>query len=394
MNKYTNKNKFFGDIIDEKLKKDLDKDNTNAKNNYLCDIDYVYRFNYGKCNIVSQLKQTGILGNKWYQYKHFVDWCKKNNKEVPDYIPVTYLIHKNNMDEKFLRKLFINKKKWIVKPENASFRAGIHVVNNYEKLVEWIDKYVNNKWIIQDYIDNPLKIDNKKMHFRIYVLLIKTKTYTQVLIYNKGYIFLSKKEYNKEVLDDDTNLSGGDSWDQMRLYPHKLIEKYGFKNYRKVLKQINEIVKTTMQATIDDLVCINNSIKNYKCYKLLGYDILINDDFKLYLGEINSRTVNVKFPIKNMYENLIEIIKTPGPLTNKYLNENNLNYYSIINKKKDNSNKKQIFNKKTNSNKEINSNKKRASNKITGGGFCCKIPIIFTCIISIVIMFKIIYKNK
>ena len=332
MDKYTNKNKFFGDIIDEKLKEEnINKDTNDSVNNYLCDIDYVYRFNYGKCSIVSQLKQTGILGNKWYQYKHFVDWCKKNKMKVPDYIPETHLIHKNNIDEKFVKNLFKDKKKWIVKPENASFRAGIHVVNNYDNLVEWIGKYVNNKWIIQDYIDNPLKIDNKKMHFRIYVLLIKTVKYTQVVIYNKGYIFLSTKEYNKELLDDDSNLSGGDSWEQMRLYPHKLIEQYGLKNYRKVLKQINEIVKTTMRATIDDLVCVNNKIKNFKCYKLLGYDILINEDFKLYLGEINSRTVNVKFPIKNMYENLIEIIKTPGPLTNKFLNENNLNYYSIIN---------------------------------------------------------------
>ena len=32
-----------------------------------------------------------------------------------------------------------------------------------------------------------------------------------------------------------------------------------------------------------------------------------------------------------MYENLIEIIKTPGPLSNKFLIERNLNYYSIIN---------------------------------------------------------------
>ena len=389
MDKYTNKNRFFGDIIDEKLKEELSKDPTNSKNNYLCDIDYVYRFNYGKCSIVSQLKKTDILGNKWYQYKHFIDWCKKNNKSVPDYIPVTYLIDKNNIDETFIKGLFKSEKKWIVKPENASFRAGIHVVNNYNSLIEWISKYINNKWIIQDYIDNPLKIDNKKIHFRIYVLLIKTKTYTQVLIYNKGYIFLSKKEYNKQVLDDDTNLSGGDSWDQMRLYPHKLIEQYGFKNYRKVLKQINEIVKTTMQATIDDLVCINNNVKNYKCYKLLGYDILINDDFKLYLGEINSRTVNVKFPIKNMYENLIEIIKTPGPLENNYLNENNLNYYSIINKKNEN-NKKEI------PNKNKNSNKKQTSNKITGGTNCYKNPIIFIFILSIIIIigFKIIYKKK
>jgi len=332
MEKYTNKNKFFGEIIDEKLKDSIKKDDNNAVNNYLCDIDYVYRFNYGKCSIVSQIKRGDILGNKWLQYKNFVEWCKKNKKEVPDYIPETHLIIKNDLNEKKLRDLFKNNKKWIVKPENASFRAGIHVVNNYEGLIDWLNKYINNKWILQDYIDDPLKIDNKKMHFRIYVLLIKTKKYTQVLVYNKGYIFLSKKEYNKELLDDETNLSGGDSLEQMRLYPHKLIEQYGEENYRKVLRQINEIVKTTMSATIDNLVCVNNKIKNYKCYKLLGYDILITEDFKLYLGEINSRTVNVKYPIKNMYENLIEIIKTDGPISNKYLNQNNLNYYSVIKK--------------------------------------------------------------
>ena len=332
MEKYTNKNRFFGEIIDEKLKESLKKDKSDSVNNYLCDIDYVYRFNYGKCNIVSQIKKGDILGNKWLQYDNFVKWCKKNKKKVPDYIPETHLIIKNNMDKKQLENLFKNNKKWIVKPENASFRAGIHVVNNYNSLNEWICKYINNKWILQDYIDDPLKIDNKKMHFRIYVLLIKTIKYTQVLVYNKGYIFLSKKEYNKELLDDETNLSGGDSWEQMRLYPHKLIEQYGEKNYRKVLRQINEIVKTTMEATIDNLTCVNNKIKNYKCYKLLGYDILITEDFKLYLGEINSRTVNVKYPIKNMYENLIEIIKTKGPLSDKYLNENNLNYYSVIKK--------------------------------------------------------------
>jgi len=332
MEKYTNKNKFFGEIIDEKLKDSIKKDDNNAVNNYLCDIDYVYRFNYGKCSIVSQIKRGDILGNKWLQYKNFVEWCKKNKKEVPDYIPETHLIIKNDLNEKKLRDLFKNNKKWIVKPENASFRAGIHVVNNYEGLIDWLNKYINNKWILQDYIDDPLKIDNKKMHFRIYVLLIKTKKYTQVLVYNKGYIFLSKKEYNKELLDDETNLSGGDSLEQMRLYPHKLIEQYGDENYRKVLRQINEIVKTTMSATIDNLVCVNNKIKNYKCYKLLGYDILITEDFKLYLGEINSRTVNVKYPIKNMYENLIEIIKTDGPISNKYLNQNNLNYYSVIKK--------------------------------------------------------------
>ena len=94
----------------------------------------------------------------------------------------------------------------------------------------------------------------------------------------------------------------------MRLYPHRLIKDYGEESYKKILDQINVIVKDTMDATIDNLSCINNEVKNYKCYKFLGYDILVNSDFKVYLAEINSRTVNVKFPIKNMYENLLSIV--------------------------------------------------------------------------------------
>ena len=342
MKKYTNINRFFSDIIDKLLKEQLEKDHNNSTDNYLCDIDYVYRNSYKKCSIASQINNDSILGNKWIQYKHFTNYCKKKNKPIPDYIPKTYLIKKSYLNKPQFKKncnnkLFKNNKKWIVKPENASFRAGIHVVNSYDSLKNWIDQYVNSKWIIQDYIDNPLKIDNKKIHLRIYVLLIKTKDYTQVLVFNKGYIFLAKTEYNKDNLDDEANLSGGDSKEQMRLYPHRLVKDYGKDVYKKILKQINIIVKDTMEAAIDNLTCINQDVNNFKCYKFLGYDILVTDksnDYKLYLAEINSRTVNVKYPIKDMYENLLTIIlhKKNGPLSNNYLFRNNLNFYSVIKK--------------------------------------------------------------
>ena len=333
--KYTNKNKFFNTIIDELLQDILNKDEQNSNNNYLCDIDYNDRNKYKNCKIVSQLKESNILGNKWDQYVNYVKWCKNNNKlNKLVFIPETYRINKNNLNLKLLHKLFEKKNKWIIKPINGSFRAGIHVIKNIDELKTWISQYLNTKWIIQDYIDNPLKLENKKFHFRIYVLLIKTNKYNQVLVYNKGYIFLSQKEYNPNSLDDDSNLSGGDSKDVMRLYPNIFIENFGFKNYEKVLKQINNIVKYTMMSTFNKLECSNNNVINGKCYKLLGYDILIDNNFKCYLGEINSRTVNVKFPIKNMYQNLLKIILKEGPLNNNYLYKNNLDWYSIILRKK------------------------------------------------------------
>ncbi len=338
MKKYTNLNRFFSDIIDEKLKDTYKKDLDTGDDNYLCDIDYIYKNLYKGCSIVNQVNNDSLLGNKWVQYKHFIDWCKTKNKKVPDYIPKTYLITTamiNSNDKKVTDKfkdLFKNKKKWIVKPENASFRAGIKVVDSYNDMTEQIGQYINSNWIIQDYIDNPLTIEDRKIHLRIYVLLIKTKKYAQVLIFNKGYIFLAKTKYNKKVLSEDSNLSGGDSKEQMRLYPHRLIKDYGEEVYKKISNQINIIVKETMDATIDNLSCVNSEISKYKCYKFLGYDILIDNKFKAYLAEINSRTVNVKFPIKDMYENILSIVldKTNGPLSNDYLLKNKMNFYSVL----------------------------------------------------------------
>ena len=415
---YTNKNGYFSEIIDEKLKERLKKTDS-KKDSYLCDIDYNHRFSYGKCSIVSQLKKTDILGNKWHQYKHFKDWIHSKGKKMPKYMPDTYLIDKTNLDENLLKGLFEKKKKWIVKPENASFRAGIHVVTSYDLLIEWINKYVNNKWIIQDYIEPPLKIDGKKIHFRIYVLLIKTKEYSQVLVYNKGYMFTSKTKYDENSLDDDSNLSGGDSWEQMHLYPNTLIDIYGWDVYKKVLGGINEIVKDTMDAALDGLVCVNNKVEDYKCYKLLGYDILVKDntarkrdlkegedELELYLAEINGRKLVAKFNIKNMYENLLDTIMAEGPITNDYLKNHNLEFYSVLerqyteeeqNKKIIKENEEDKKDKEEKKKKKIDKKKKKVvkkNNNQKGGNMCNKNTYKYYFIGCVMLLVGYVYREE
>ena len=53
----------------------------------------------------------------------------------------------------------------------------------------------------------------------------------------------------------------------------------------------------------------------------------------------NSRTVNVKFPIKNMYENLIKIILLNGPVKKIKNYLKNLNWYSVLTIKNNNNKK-------------------------------------------------------
>ena len=57
-------------------------------------------------DIASQINNDSILGNKWKQYKHFTNYCKKN-KPVPDYIPKTYLIKKSYLDKPIFKKIVI-----------------------------------------------------------------------------------------------------------------------------------------------------------------------------------------------------------------------------------------------------------------------------------------------
>ena len=61
-----------------------------------------------------------------------MNWCVENKKKYLNFIPTTYKLDKRNLDKKMLEDLFKSNKKWIVKPINGSFRAGIHVVKDYK----------------------------------------------------------------------------------------------------------------------------------------------------------------------------------------------------------------------------------------------------------------------
>ena len=80
MKKYSKFIIVFWNIIDKLLKDNYKKDDKSNNGNYLCDIDYMYKNLYSKCSIVSQVNNDSLLGNKWLQYKHFIEWCKKKIK--------------------------------------------------------------------------------------------------------------------------------------------------------------------------------------------------------------------------------------------------------------------------------------------------------------------------
>ena len=306
--KYTSKNRYFKDVIDDYFKTDWTKYN-DINLDYLnyVDVDYPNK-SCNKCKIINQFKTIDMLGNKKEQYESIV---KYNNGIKPDYMPLTIAFEKDTIQN--IKYLFVGNKKWIVKPENSLARNGVTLLNSYEKCEKWVIKHKYKTWIIQDYIDSPLLISGRKFHFRLYVLVIKDSSNISILLYNKGFMYFAKTPYDTNILIHDSNLSGEYNPECVKGFPHNYIQHFGDELYiNTIVPQFKKIVKETIMAVYNKIECPDGMADKYRCFKMFGYDVLVDSSHKLHLAEINARLISLKYPppgFKNdLYRNILDII--------------------------------------------------------------------------------------
>lgn len=312
---FINNNPYFHSLISDELKKsglqELD-DPSSPDKIFYCDISYGNRNhpNYSKCEIVNQLQDVNPLGNKKDQYNIHLNYYKMR----PDYIPLTISFNRNSLEE--LKQLFVSNLRedppvYIVKPENSLSRTGVGVVRNYLELMSHLDHYSNyQEWIIQDYIDNPLLFNNKKFHFRIYVIYVQTENSTTAYLSKNGFIYTANKEFESDTFDPNIVLSGENSKNNVFYIPEDFTRSFGKQVWdNMVFPQIVKITRETIRSTVKHLKC---PAKKQKCFKILGYDILINNDYKCFLAEINARNVSYKYPNQKFkdtfYKNILKLV--------------------------------------------------------------------------------------
>lgn len=334
---FINNNPYFHSLISDELKKsglqELDDPSSSDKIFY-CDISYGNRNhpNYSKCEIVNQLQDVNPLGNKKDQYNIHLNYYKTR----PDYIPLTISFNRNSLEE--LKQLFVSNPRddppvYIVKPENSLSRTGVGVVRNYLELMSHLDHYSDyQEWIIQDYIDNPLLFNNKKFHFRIYVIYVQTENSTTAYLSKNGFIYTANKEFETDTFDPNIVLSGENSKNNVFYIPEDFTRSFGKQVWETiVVPQIIKITRETIRSTVEHLKC---PAKKQKCFKILGYDILINKDFKCFLAEINARNVSYKYPNQKFkdtfYKNILKLVLEKKSLSTPELIKAKLPYERIF----------------------------------------------------------------
>ena len=291
------------------LYKDL-KPNTNPDYNYI-DVAYPEKypniFSY-KHNLVNKIKQFEVhqISNKC---KLYLFMKKKYPKICEKYMMEQYEFNIYKVYPFRYKNLFENGKIWILRIVFGGGGTHVYVIDDYIEFAKRVkslqkldDKIIKSypTFVLSEYINNPLIFNNKKFHLRMYYMF--NASTQKGYLHKYGQIWTAKKDYvqkdyqNKNIHDTRFYSTKKDYY-----FPHEFIKLYSNNVILDIYEQLKELFHYILALTKAE--CLPDS-KN--CYEIYGADIMITEDFKVKLIEVNSRIGILTFDNKLLTEYLME----------------------------------------------------------------------------------------
>ncbi|XP_012728903.2 probable tubulin polyglutamylase TTLL9 isoform X2 [Fundulus heteroclitus] len=192
---------------------------------------------------------------------------------------------------------------WIMKPVAKSQGKGIFLFRKLKDVIEWKKEraeeqkdsaHVEN-YVSQRYIENPYLINGRKFDLRVYVL-VTSYVPLKAWLYRDGFARFSSTRFSLSSIDDKymhlTNVSvqktapdydpeKGCKW-QMQQLRRYLTAKHGREVIETLFKEMDNIFIRSLQSV--QKVIINDK----HCFELYGYDILLDQNLKPWLIEVNA----------------------------------------------------------------------------------------------------------
>lgn len=187
---------------------------------------------------------------------------------------------------------------WIAKSSAGAKGAGILISHDAAKLLELIDNQ-GQVHIIQKYLERPLLLEPGRRKFDIRSWVLVDHQYN-IYLYREGVLRTSSEPYNSGDLADMTSHltnhciqkehshnygryeEGNEMFfDDFRLY---LLNTHSVTLESAILPQIKHIIRSVLS-------CIEPAIStkhlSYQSFQLFGFDFMVDEDFKVWLIEIN-----------------------------------------------------------------------------------------------------------
>jgi len=198
---------------------------------------------------------------------------------------------------------------WIVKPCIRSGGQGIQLIDNIFDM-PCVDENIKDvdQAIVQKYIHNPFLINGHKFDMRFYVLITSVDP-LMIYLYKDGLARFATEPYNTDCMGiknncihltnskvnkDNTESYGDHNEDPFSgfLWTLSMLQEY-LQNqgvdWDDVSQDVEEVVIKTIILGYDkmkqDCQGLNSS---YNCYKLLGFDIMLDENLKPWVLEVNT----------------------------------------------------------------------------------------------------------
>jgi len=190
---------------------------------------------------------------------------------------------------------------WIIKPTNSSQGKGIYIIDDISEVP------IDESCIVSKYIPNPLLINGLKFDLRVYVLVTSWDP-LRLYVFNEGLSRFSCEPYNPTTIKQNkyahlTNYSinkknekylpnmnaeqddTGHKWSLAALSKH--LESLGIDMNLLWSKIYDVIIKSLMSVDSVVIQSLKKLPNKNNCFELLGYDILIDNELKPWLLEVN-----------------------------------------------------------------------------------------------------------
>lgn len=242
----------------------------------------------------------------------------QSSYQVHDTIATSFIITANYEDIEY--QLFVNrfneigmmhsnkertpakhceKNMWLIKPAALNQGQGIEVCRSLKEIQKsFRSKPINSLWIIQKYIEKPLLFKGRKFDIRIWAIATGKH---ELFYYRHGYLRTSSSEYDPHGTDNFIHLT------------NNCLQKYGnnygayekgntlsFKDFQDYLNEdfsqynlnfSEHFLPRIKDLMIDSYLSAKKTIhkgKRRTVFEFLGFDFLIDEDFRVWLIEVNT----------------------------------------------------------------------------------------------------------
>lgn len=207
---------------------------------------------------------------------------------------------------------------WIAKSSSGAKGEGIVISRSPDELIALVDHQMES-YVVQKYIERPLLLaGDRKFDIRCWVLLDHEYN---IHLMKEGVLRTSSEPYDASDLNNVTShltnhciqeehssqFGKYEEGNEMFFdeFNRFLESKYSTTMEDKMLPQIRIIVKECLMMIQEDITTEHLS---YQSFQLFGFDFMVDEDFKVWLIEINGAPACAQRLLPQLISSLLELV--------------------------------------------------------------------------------------